>query len=210
MPSRPVKYWLGAGQASTFRLRNEDGVGPCCMVARIFSTPRCVRSPMRRVCSTARRVSTWTFIWKTLIAISMRPTHNMASSLRVLRSSARLPMLTSWYRLTASRTSVRQVSSSRNAALTLSGSGAESSRPCRNSSTVSRTLRRLTFTLSHSLLHASTSSTILMAVFASPVTTLTYGTLSSTSQMACTIPRIAAALAVLFPDVVATSPVVSV
>ncbi len=51
---------------------------------------------------------------------------------------------------------------------------------------------------------------IVMAVFTSPVTTLTYGTLSSTSQMACTIPRITAALAVLFPDVVATSLVVSV
>ncbi len=49
-----------------------------------------------------------------------------------------------------------------------------------------------------------------MAVFASPVTTLTYGTLSSTSQMACTIPKIMAALAVLFPGLVATLPVISV
>ncbi len=37
-----------------------------------------------------------------------------------------------------------------------------------------------------------------------------YGTLSSTSQMACTIPRIMATLAVLFPDVAMTGPVVSV
>ncbi len=49
-----------------------------------------------------------------------------------------------------------------------------------------------------------------MAVFASPVTTLTYGTLSSTSQMACTIPKIMAALAVLFPGLAAASPVVLV
>ncbi|KAK0224954.1 hypothetical protein EDD85DRAFT_857817 [Armillaria nabsnona] len=41
---------------------------------------------------------------------------------------------------------------------------------------------------------------IVMAVVASPVTILTYGTLSSTSQMLFTISRIKAALAVLFPD----------
>ncbi|KAK0215326.1 hypothetical protein EDD85DRAFT_871395 [Armillaria nabsnona] len=41
---------------------------------------------------------------------------------------------------------------------------------------------------------------IVMAVVASPVTTLTYGTLSSTSQMLFTISRMEAALVVLFPD----------
>ncbi len=37
--SWPVKYWLEAGHASTLRLRDEDGVGLCCIVARIFSMP---------------------------------------------------------------------------------------------------------------------------------------------------------------------------
>jgi len=41
---------------------------------------------------------------------------------------------------------------------------------------------------------------ILIAVVATPATALTYGTLSSTSQMDCTIPRITVALAVLFPE----------
>ncbi len=106
-------------------------------------------SPVRRVCSTARRVSTWIVHlqnWvrrlsepyaetefthlKTLTAISMRRTHDVASALRAPRSSVSLPLLTASYRVTASRTSLRQLSSSRNAALTSSGSGAESSGPC--------------------------------------------------------------------------------
>jgi len=41
---------------------------------------------------------------------------------------------------------------------------------------------------------------MLIAVVATPATALTYGTLSSTSQMVCTIPRITVALAVLFPE----------
>jgi len=41
---------------------------------------------------------------------------------------------------------------------------------------------------------------ILIAVVATPATALTYGTLSSTSQMVCTIPKITVALAILFPE----------
>ena len=41
---------------------------------------------------------------------------------------------------------------------------------------------------------------ILMAVVATPATALRYGTLSSTSQMVCTVARITVALAVLFPE----------
>ncbi len=95
--------------------------------------------------------------WKTLTAISMRPMHDVASALRALRSSTSLPALTSWYRITASRISLRQLSSCRNAALTSSGSDAESSHPYRNWNTISRTLTRSSFTLSHSPLHALTA-----------------------------------------------------
>lgn len=95
--------------------------------------------------------------WNTLTAISICLTHDMASALRVLCSSASLPALTSWYCITASRISLRQLSSSRNTALTVLGSGAESSCPYQNSNTILWTLMRLSLTLSHSPLHALTA-----------------------------------------------------
>ncbi len=104
------------------------------------------------------QVQRWSLCtWKSWTAISMRLMHSVAFVLRALRSSVSFTVLIVLYCPRSSRTFVRPLSSPQNASLTSSGSDTESSRQCRNLNTVSRNVRRVACTWSHSPLHASTS-----------------------------------------------------
>jgi len=126
---------------------------------REFSPQRGVCRPGDSSTKSVRRIKNAEQIqtWKTWHARSMHMTLEVASSLRPIRFNVSSPGLMTSNLLTTSRTPNRHVSSSRNALSTSSGRGARSSRPYRNLCTTSQTFRRASFTLSHSLLHASTS-----------------------------------------------------